>query len=215
MTKAEVDAAWRWKCPHGHRGLDHWNCYIKAHEERVAYLDLECSGLQADFGFIICWCIKPKNRKRIVYDIITMDDLDSDVLDSRVAQSCAKELARYDRVITHYGTYFDIPFLRTRCLTHGIPFLEYGTLKHSDVWAMAKAKLKIHSNRQNSVAQALRGFSEKTPINPTHWLNALRHDEKGDAARRFILDHCKRDVRELQRNHEALEPYCRKSNKSI
>ena len=216
------EANWRWlyenRCEaHGHRYTSHLNCFKEEeqHPEKVCGLDLECSGLQADFGLILSWAIKPLDGD-IVYDCLTLDDIDKGVQDKRITESCIDELVKYDRVFGHYSTYFDIPFLRTRALVHKLWFPGYGVIKHTDVWMMARKKLKIHSNRQDSVSQTLTQKSDKTRIHPDVWLKAQFGTKKQrKEALKYILEHNLIDVTELEENYKTLLPYVNKTHSSI
>ena len=77
---------------------------------------------------------------------------------------------------------------------------------------MAKEKLCLHSNRQDSVAETLHGHSIKTRLDTIQWTRAMMGDE---SALKYVLDHCKKDVRELERNYNSLIPYVKKANRSI
>jgi len=205
------------KCSHGHRFTSHINCYFTEEQvpERVAGFDIEASGLDADFGVMLCWCLKPVGEK-VVFDCMTLEDIDKGVQDRRIVESLVDEMVKYDRVFGHYSTYFDVPFVRTRALVHKLYFPGYGAMSHTDVWMMAKKKLKIHSNRQDSVAQTLSQKSDKTKIHPDIWLKAQFGTKKErKEALKYILDHCKIDVAELEENYLALLPYVHQTKTSI
>ncbi len=213
---------WLWlyenRCAeHGHRFISHMNCYMQEEQvpQRVAGVDIEASGLDADFAVMLCWCVKPVGEK-IISDVLTLEDIDRGKQDERIVESLVDELVKYDRIFTHYGTYFDVPFIRTRALVHKLYFPGYGALYHTDVWMMAKKKLKIHSNRQDSVSQTLTNKSDKTKIHPDIWLKAQFGTKKErKEALKYIQEHCRIDVEELEENYLALLPYVHQTNTSI
>lgn len=214
---------WLWmyenRCEaHGHRYSSHLNCFYgeEQYPEKVVGLDIEASGLNADFGLMLCFCMKPLGSDKIIWDCLTLDDIDSGIQDKRIVESCIDELVKYDRVYGHYSSRFDIPFVRTRALVHGLYFPGYGAMKQSDTWEMAKRKLKIHSNRQDSVSAALTKKSDKTRIHPDVWLKAQFGTKKErKEALKYILDHCVIDVTELEENYLKLLPFVKPSNTSI
>jgi uncharacterized protein YprB with RNaseH-like and TPR domain len=212
LKKAEILELFRWKCKHGHRGLTHYNCWLNevGTGERIGFLDIEASDLKANFGVMLSWCIKAEGADTAC-DVVTAEDLRKD-LDKRIVRSCVQEMQRYDRLVTHYGDRYDLPFIRTRALVHKIPFPHHGEIVTTDVWKLSKYKLRLNSNRQDTIAEALRGVTIKTRINPTYWIRALQGDEEGLA---YILDHNKKDVIELEKNYHALIPFARKANTSI
>jgi len=213
---------WLWiytnRCEaHGHRYSSHLNCFYgeEQYPEKVVGLDIEASGLNADFGLMLCYCLKPIGGE-IIYDCLTLKDIDSGIQDKRLVESCVDKLVKFDRVFGHYSSRFDIPFLRTRALVHKLYFPGYGAMKQSDTWQMARKKLKIHSNRQDSVAQTLTQKSDKTRIHPDIWLKAQFGNKKDrKEALDYILEHCKIDVMELEENYLSLLPYVKPSSTSI
>lgn len=202
-----------WKCKHRHNGIRHFGCFCKenAIEERKCFLDIETSNLKANFGIVLCWCILDESGNRYE-DVLTAGDIADGYEDERVVASGIDCLKSFDRVITHYGTFFDIPFLRTRALIHKIKFPEYGTLWHTDVWKMAKKSLCLHSNRQDIIAESLYGKTVKTRISHPAWRKTMLGDAKAASE---VLDHCRKDVQDLKKNYETLLPYCIEYKTSI
>lgn len=209
----QYDWLYRHGCLHRHRYSRHFNCFLKEFniQERIGFLDIETSNLKADFGIVLCWCILD-DKNKLHSDCLEREDLIFDVEDKRIIRSCIKTMNKFDRIVTHYGTYFDIPFLRTRALVHRLDFPGYGELYHTDVWKMARKSLCIHSNRQDSVAEALQGKTIKTRINHPAWRKAAAGDP--DSVRK-VLDHCKKDVPDLKKNFYSLLKYNRLTKTSI
>ena len=220
LTKEQIVALHEYRCKHGHTGLVHFNCYQEEQgfSEKVCYFDIESSNLDANYGIMLTWANKPAGSKEIEHDSITKEDLINGDLDKRIVISAMKSLHKYDRIVGHYSRKFDIPFLRTRAMYWHLDelFPKPGELAHTDTWELAKTLLKLNSNRQVTVAEALIGNAKgqvlKTRIDPNHWIKALQGDEKALA---YILDHNIRDVIELERNHKRLQRFARKSNRSI
>lgn len=210
----QLDWLLKWKCSHRHNGVRHFNCFTKEFGliERIGFLDIETSNLKADFGIVLAWCLLNDNGDIIWGTIDKELDIDTGTEDKRLIASCIGAMKFYDRIITHYGTYFDIPFLRSRALIHGLAFPEYGTLWHTDTWKMAKRTLCFHSNRQNCIAEGLYGKTQKTRISHPAWRKAMLGD---DRAALEVLDHCKKDVSELRKNYRTLLPYYKLSKSSI
>lgn len=213
MTKKEILALHHWRCRHGHGGIQHYNCYLAAEgrKERVGFLDIEASNLKADFGIMLTWCIKVEDEDTIYYDAITPDDLKG-TLDKRIIDSLVEAMRDFDRIVTHYGSRFDIPFVRTRAIVHGLDFPQYKELMQSDTWRMARRLLALSNNRQDTVARALLGETVKTRIESKYWLRALQGDKKAIA---YILEHNEMDVLDLERNYKKLAPYFPRSATSV
>jgi hypothetical protein len=136
----------------------------------------------------------------------------ADFDDKRIVQSCIDELAKYDRVITHFGDRCDLPLLRTRAIINKIVFPPYGSMKSTDVWKIAKNKLCISSNSQKTLAKVINGKTEKTSVESDIWLAAIRGKQK---ALNIVIEHCKCDVRDLERNAKALFKYVKPTATSI
>ena len=144
------------KCKHGHSFLSHRNCWLNTgvlKPEQIGFLDIETSNLSPAFGIVICWCIKDAISGDIYHDYLTNSDIHSSDEDKRIIETCIDTMKKFDRIVGHYSSRFDIPFLRTRAVLHdnknGLNFPKRGSLIHTDTWIMAKTKFKFHSNRQN------------------------------------------------------------------
>lgn len=212
MKKDDIVKMFKWRCPHGHRGIEHYDCYLKAQESgiKIGFFDIETSNLKADFGIILSYAILGDNG-RLFGDVITSADLRGS-LDKRVVTRMIEDLKRFDLIVGYYSTNFDIPFSRTRAKILDVPFPEYGELQHKDVYYIVKYKFALSRSRQETAARMLVGKTEKTHIMPEYWLRALSGDPK---ALHYIYEHNKRDVRDLQKLYHAVIPFARNSTRSI
>jgi uncharacterized protein YprB with RNaseH-like and TPR domain len=213
LKKDEVVWLGTHKCKHGHTYLEHYSCYKGEVEdtEKVGFLDIEASNLKANFGIMLSYCIKVRGKDEILCDVINKKDM-SNGLDKRIVKNCIDDLRKFDRIVGHYSTKYDLPFIRTRALILGIDFPFYGEINHTDVYYMARHKLCLSSNRQGVIAEAVLGEDIKTRIEPKYWIPALQGDPESLA---YILDHNKRDAIQLEGNYEKLECFVRRVNKSI
>lgn len=142
-------------CQHGHTMLSHPKCFIEQEQEKIGFLDIETTGLDANFGHMVTWCILDSSTDNILSDRITRDEIFSGDSDKRITASLIDEMKKYSRLVTWYGARFDIPFIRTRSLYWKIDFPKYKQLVHTDAYDIAKRKLKLHSNRLETVCQFL------------------------------------------------------------
>lgn len=213
MKKSEIVWMANHKCRHGHTYLVHPNCYEVDHgmDQRIGFLDLECSNLEADFGIILCYCIADQNSDEIYNKIITKKEL-ATCLDTKVVESCITNMKKFDKIITYYGTGFDLPFLRTRAVSLGVDFPGYGEIVHNDMYYVVRNKFKLSRNRLDNVCQTLFGETEKTRITAEHWIKALQGNSDSLA---YILDHCRKDVTELKKLYNKIIGYRRGSDVSI
>ena len=171
---------------------------------RICLFDIECTNLNANFGYVLCVAWKWLGEKKIHLVSITDFDLfDSDCTNDRlVVREAAKEIAKADMWVTWYGQRFDVPYLQTKLLQHGMKPLP--PIPHVDGWRIARYKMKLHSNRLASVSDFL-GIEEKTPLKGPTWIKAAaghKHSIK------YVERHCKQDVLVLEQAYEALRPLC-------
>ena len=213
MKKVDIVRLSRWRCKHGETGLSHYNCYITENPdlERVCFLDLECSNLSADFGIILSYAIADEKSDTIYSRIITKRELQT-CLDKKIVENCLKDLKNFDRVVTYYGSNFDIPFLRTRAVALGIPFFEFGELIHNDLYYTIRNRFKLSRNRLDNACMSLLGNTEKTRITAEYWIKALMGDPQSLA---YILDHNIKDVQELKRLYQKVLTYRKKTDTSL
>jgi len=73
---------------------------------------------------------------------------------------------------------------------------------HVDTWHIARYKLKLHSNRLQSITEHL-GFQDKTPIKSREWIRAMSGDVR---AIQYVIDHCEQDVIVLEHVYHKLKP---------
>lgn len=214
MTKREIMVIYKFRCKHGHNGISHYNCYRMESKtpERKGFLDIEASNLKANFGIMLSYCIKVENSPKIYKGVLTKKDLTSGLMDKRLIENCITDMRRFDRLIGHYSSRYDFPFIRTRAIIHGIRFPEYGEILQTDTWRMARSVLCLHSNRQAVIAEALLGRTVKTRIKQEHWIMALQGNPKSLA---YVLDHNIKDVLDLEKNYHLLKAFTTKTNKSL
>jgi uncharacterized protein YprB with RNaseH-like and TPR domain len=202
-----------WKCEHSHTGLEHPQCYLRAHgqELKKCFFDIETTGLQGNWDFMLTYSIKPEGEDEVIYGTITKKEIDEGTFDKRIVKECIDALMKFDRVYTYYGTKFDIPFLRTRALELGLDFPIYGSLSHKDVYYIARYKMKLHSNRLETVCDLL-GIKGKTHQNPATWRLAKGGNKK---ALEEILEHNKADTIILEMVYNKLKNFVLELDRSI
>lgn len=195
------------RCIHRHSFLEHYTCFLrqkKGVQERIGFLDIEASNLDADFGIMLSYCIKDCGKKTIYESVLTKHDINSyppGQEDRRLVQNIVKDIGRFDRVMTWYGRKFDIPYIRTRALVTGVSFFLPKTKFHNDLYYIAKLRLKLSSNRLENVARVVLKRSNKTHLESKFWRGGVRGDKR---SLDYILDHNRRDVIDLERVYLAL-----------
>jgi uncharacterized protein YprB with RNaseH-like and TPR domain len=226
-SNKEIKEREKYKCNHQHSGITHPNCFNKAMglEERKVCFDIEASNLVGDFGIMLSWSLKENGKDVFQMDNVSQEDLTGGLYDARIMSSLIKALWDYDRIITHYGNggRFDVPFVRARYLWllsrklyKGERFPGYGEMYQSDTYSMAKKLLAISSRRQNVIANTIQAVDVKTPIDRDYWLAIQNGSSKQRKdAIKYIVEHNKFDVIQLDRNYELLLPYVKELKTSI
>jgi len=213
LRKDELIRRLKFHCVHRHTGLDYPECYDQAHgkSEKVGFLDIETSNLNADFGIVLSWCIKEEGG-RVIKRIITSDEIRQHIYDKNLLKDFCQQARQFSRLITYYGTRFDIPFLRTRCLFWNLPFPVYKELNHSDAYIIMKHRFNLHSKRLGVVAPFFKIPAKEHPLNPEIWFRCMSGDKRALA---FVLTHNTEDVVSLEGLWEKISKFARIQNTSI
>lgn len=202
------------RCIHRHTIQEHPKCFMEGKvkeskepkekkwydELRIGYFDIEVDNLNADFGTVLSWAIKPKGEEP-VYDFITKKDLKhSDKPDVRVVSSFIEEMRKYDILIGYFSSNFDMPYMRAKALHYGLDFPEYGDLYHWDLYYTVKSKLKISRKSLDAACDYL-NIEGKTPIDKDVWRRAKYADKEAVAE---VVDHNLGDVIITEALHDKL-----------
>ena len=184
------------RCRHNHSYLEHYACFLTEAPstapliEKIGIFDIETTGLKANWSHMLSWCMKEHDRNIIHHDLVTRKEA-RDKNDKRIIKSAVEEIKKYDRIITYFGTRFDIPYTRSRALCQGLEFPAYRDLYHTDLYYIARAKFAIHSNRLGAICEFFGIEAKNHPMTPALW----KHAGAGNrTALDVILTHCKEDV---------------------
>lgn len=170
----------------------------------IGFLDIETTGLGADFGHILGACIKAANSSVIrTFRIDDYKGYKKDLCnDKQLTLDIVKAMTEYDVLVHYNGDMFDLPFIDTRLAIHGE---KRSPLVHSiDMLPIVKRKLRLHSNRLDAVAVALGLSNQKTKLQPMVWQRAS-HGSKPDLD--YIMTHCEADVLVLEEAFRRLKGY--------
>lgn len=178
---------------------------------KIGHLDIETSNLVGNAGFMLSWSIKVTGDK-LYSDCIKGEEIrDATTFDKRLCESLVAVLKTLDVVTTYWGTGFDIPFIRTRCLGWGLDFPRYGSIAHLDMFYAVRSLLKLHRKSLDATC-AFFGIEGKTHLNMEIWFKARVGHEESLA---YVLEHNQGDVDILEKLWLKLEPYRKWTRKSI
>lgn len=132
---------------------------MSSNKAKVYAWDLETSDLRADWGWIICAAVKDVNTGELwTYRIDDQKGFakkrDLAIYDKQLVSDLQERLGEADLWVTHYGSRFDEPMLRSRALYHRLPTMP--PVAHLDMWRVARQHLLLTSNRQGSVNDFLK-----------------------------------------------------------
>ena len=184
-------------CRHGHSYLEHYSCFVAEKpdtspmQEKIGIFDIETTGLEANWSHMIAWCMKEHNEDVVHSDLITSREA-RDKNDQRIIKSAVKEIKKYDRIVGYYSKRFDIPYVRSRALYYGMDFPCYKDLYHTDLWFVARSKLRFRSNRLQAICEFYGIEAKNHPMTPELWRRAGKGEKE---ALDTILIHCDEDVR--------------------
>ena len=183
-------------CRHNHTYLEHYSCYRAEQPstapmvEKIGVFDIETTGLPANWSIMAAWCMLDHTTGEITHDLMSRREM-RDRTDKRLIKSACKEIKKYDRIIGWYSSRFDIPYVRTKALYHGLDFPAYKDLYHTDLLYVSRQKLRLSSNRLEAVCQYFeipaKGHKMTPKLN-----NELQAGEQ--EALNDVLEHCKEDV---------------------
>lgn len=163
---------------------------------KACVFDIETSHLQADFGIVLCACVKGDGEKVTSFrgDTLIPGWKTKRSDDSILVKAIAEKLDEYDVWVAHNGRRFDIPFLNTRLIKAGLKPLRTPKVLIDPV-ELARNKLRMSYNSLEKLAQHL-GCNSKTDVDPSQWLRAILDGDK--KAMDYIVSHCREDVVTLE-----------------
>lgn len=209
------------RCEHRQDESHHPNCFTKLwykkQGERIGYLDIETSGLDADNDWMLSWAIKPRKEDIVQFDYVTYNDIFvkpgvvDRQFDKKMVQNLLDEMENYTGFATYYGTGFDIKFIRSKAMQYGLDFPRFGEKGHIDLYYQVAGKMKL-SHSSLKVSTRFLDIKGKTELAFRYWKLACL----GDTQALFeLVDHNKKDVIILEKLHKELEPYGKWDRKSL
>jgi DNA polymerase elongation subunit (family B) len=143
---------------------------------------------------IICICYKWEDEKEVGW--LTWD---AKQCDKKMLERFVKIANTADELVGHNGDKFDIAWIRTRCLYHGIEmFPNYTTI---DTLKVARSKFKFNSNKLNYIAKFL-GIGQKIHTDFDLWKRIVLNKDK--VAMVKMVKYCKMDVILLEKVYKHL-----------
>lgn len=138
--------------------------------------DLETTNFKADFSVVLCGCIKPYGEPTQVFRFDDYKEWETErANDYHIVKDIAEELSKHAVVVTHYGTGFDIRYLRAKLTAYGLP--DVPTMFHVDTYSIAKQNFLVSSRRLEALARYFK-LGEKSRVDGQLWMDAAMNGSK-------------------------------------
>lgn len=172
---------------------------------KMAVWDIETTGLNADYGYVLCVCLLDIQTKKM-YTIRIDDPRNPDKgSDKWVIKEAVRIMNTFDLLVGWYSSRFDHPFMNTRALLHGLNPPQKNFRR--DLWMTSRCYLKLRSNRLATVGGFLFGKTKKNAITPAYWNGAIRGEKK---SLDYVVRHCELDLEETLRVYKKMLPFLSK-----
>lgn len=147
-------------------------------EFRIGFWDIETSGLAATFAGLFCATIKVLGQEPVTYRIDESPNYHAQPWDDKwLATQIRDELETLQIAIGYNNNMFDTPFLNSRLVKHKERVIS-PIVKHVDLYLVARYRMKLHSNRLESLIEHLGTSTRKTPLSPETWRRAASGEKE-------------------------------------
>lgn len=143
---------------------------------------------------IICICYKFEDDEEVQW--LTWDKKQND---KSMLTEFIKVANKADEIIGHNADKFDLAWIRTRCLYHGIPmFPKYVTV---DTLKISRSMFKFNSNKLDYIAKFL-NIGGKSHTEYSMWSDILLKNDRKQLDK--MVDYCINDVVILENVYKAM-----------
>lgn len=172
---------------------------------KILFFDIETINLKADLSPILCMAWKFWGDKKVeclgLWDFPLFDKRPYD--DTLLCKKIYEVMCSADAYCAHYGTRFDLKFIKTRLAFHRMP--PPPKVKLIDTWRLAKDNLALTSNRLKNLCAFFQLKEQKMDSGGWQtWLDVINKDKK---AIQKMVKYNKQDVLALEGLYKVLRPY--------
>jgi uncharacterized protein YprB with RNaseH-like and TPR domain len=167
---------------------------------KVVILDIETTSLEADAGTLVSVGLMSDVGRGEYLEARRTSEERSLLL------KLAKRLESYDVMVTWNGRSFDVPFLTTRLMKHGVDPRPILRKSHIDLADVVKGRLRLTFTYLDHVCDFFEIDRKKGPMGldvPHLYVRALEGDRK---ALLLIREHCLDDLRATRQVFLRLKP---------
>ncbi len=167
---------------------------------KIAILDVETTSLAADAGIIVGIGLMPENGPAEYLGVRRTGE------EKRSLSTLISLLDKCEVIVTWNGRGFDLPFLTTRLLIHGLDPRPLTGKRHIDLSEIVKGRLRLTFTYLDHVCDFFGIPKKKGPMGmdvPHLYLKA----QEGDAgALKVIREHCLDDLEATRKLYLKLKP---------
>lgn len=173
---------------------------------KILIWDIETSDLRADWGTTLCIGYKWYDESKVhVLSIMDYPGWRKDVTDdSRLVKDFHKIMMEADMYVTYFGKGFDLKWMNTKFLQHGLPILP--NTAHVDLFYTAKSNLNLSRKSLDNVSRAFGLEEKKYRVDGDIWKRARVGDPE---CLKQVIEHCYADILITQQAYELLRPLVR------
>jgi uncharacterized protein YprB with RNaseH-like and TPR domain len=158
--------------------------------------DIECLNLNADYGTMLCFSWMPYGKTVQTIAVSQPGD------DKKLAIGAKNILEAADCWLSFNGKMFDIKYLNSRLLYHGIPPV---TKKHHlDLYLQLKPKLRATRKGLGPLAGWLKLEEGKMGVSQSVWSEAPANWKENKA---ILVERCESDVRVLEKMYKRTRDF--------
>lgn len=159
----------------------------------LAFVDIECANLNADFGTIVVVSIKPYKEAPVTFKARPGRD-------KKLLKSVTEVMEEYPLWCTFYGKLFDIPFINSRLLVNGMPPLPKH--HHIDMYWVVKSRTRLSRRNQGHILSWLETPEDKMSVSSNVWARLASDYEENIQT---LVKRCESDVIGLEAMYERVK----------
>ncbi|MFQ5762699.1 MAG: ribonuclease H-like domain-containing protein, partial [Candidatus Bathyarchaeia archaeon] len=169
----------------------------------MLFLDVESSGLDGESGILTAYVIIHNDRQYEGFAESLKQEKKLLKQLARTLDSVGNDAALF----TWRGEVFDVPFLVTRGLFHGVDMSRLVSFRHIDLARFAERNLRLSRISQTRLCGFL-GIGKDVELTGSQMpIRYIKYVSGSKSEREKILQHCVDDVRTLKLIYEKLKPY--------
>jgi uncharacterized protein YprB with RNaseH-like and TPR domain len=165
----------------------------------AVFLDIETSSLHADIGSLVVAGFLSEKEEKFFF-------VESPKEEKKVLEEVLEYLEKIKKEkIYIWNASFDIPFLISRCLKHGVKTKIFTQLKVVDLLKFSREVLRLSSNRLDDVSTFL-GIEKNIRVTGRDIQKFYEEYLSGNAEmKKEIINHCRDDLISLSKIYEKVK----------